>query len=203
MATRQPKKRSKTASGRLRIVAGNWRGRRLPVLDLPGLRPTPERVRETLYNWLMHWVPKKHCLDLYAGTGALGFEALSRGAASCIFVEQNADACRMLKENATTLGAHAATVRKADAKAILELLPRQSVDLVFLDPPFDDSDMNDLCRRLEQSGILTRVARVYVEQDLDAPPVELPDNWAVFKAGKAGRVRYSLLTTGRTDDNKQ
>ena len=104
MATRQSRKRGKPASGRLRIVAGNWRGRRLPVLDLPGLRPTPERVRETLYNWLMHWIPKKHCLDLYAGTGALGFEALSRGAASCIFVERNPDACRMLEKNAATLG---------------------------------------------------------------------------------------------------
>jgi len=203
MATRQPKKRGKTAKGRLRIVAGNWRGRRLPVLDLPGLRPTPERVRETLYNWLMHWIPKKHCLDLYAGTGALGFEALSRGAASCIFVERNPDACRMLEANAATLGATGATVQKADAKTVLRSLPEQSVDFVFLDPPFDDSDMSDLCRRLEHSGILKRGARVYVEQDLDTPPVELPGTWAVFRAGKAGQVRYSLLTTSQADDSNQ
>ena len=203
MATRQSKKRSKTGPGRLRIVAGNWRGRRLPVPDLPGLRPTPERVRETLYNWLMHWIPKKHCLDLYAGTGALGFEALSRGAASCTFVERNSDACRLLRQNAATLGAANATVLKADAKTQLAALPENSIDLVFLDPPFEDSGINDLCRRIEQSGILGAGARVYVEQDIDAPPVELPNGWAVFKAGKAGRVRYSLLTTGPADDNKQ
>ena len=203
MATRQPKKRSKSGSGRLRIVAGNWRGRRLPVPDLPGLRPTPERVRETLYNWLMHWIPKKHCLDLYAGTGALGFEALSRGAASCTFVERNPEACRLLRQNAATLGAPNATVLQGDAISQLGSLPRDSVDLVFLDPPFDDSNISDLCRRLEQSGILKAGARVYAEQDRGAGPIELPPVWATCKTGKAGKVSYSLLTTGPAAHNNE
>ncbi|MEM8815949.1 MAG: 16S rRNA (guanine(966)-N(2))-methyltransferase RsmD [Pseudomonadota bacterium] len=195
MAKRQPNSSGKP--NRLRIVAGNWRGRHLPVLDLPGLRPTSERVRETLFNWLMHWIPQKRCLDLFAGTGALGFEALSRGAAGCTFVERDQTACRQLRLNAASLDAAKALIQRGDAYACLESLPDKSFDLVFLDPPFADADLARLCSLVDRSGILAGNARVYVEQDRDAPDLELPPGWAPFRTATAGNVRYSLFLTGQ------
>jgi 16S rRNA (guanine966-N2)-methyltransferase len=195
MSQRQSRGRRGTAPGRLRIVAGNWRGRRLPVIDAEGLRPTSERVRETLFNWLMHWLPGKRCADLFAGTGALGLEALSREAKSCVFVESNRRVADALQENIATLSATGASVRCGDAERILADLPAGSIDLVFLDPPFASADMSDLCHRLNESGILAPGARVYIEQDKSAPEVSLPDDWRIDKQSKAGNVRYALVAT--------
>jgi len=185
------------APGRLRIVAGNWRGRRLPVVDADGLRPTAERVRETLFNWLMHTIAGKRCLDLFAGTGALGLEALSRGARSCIFVERDRRAARALRENVRTLDAAGAEVIEADAQRVIDTLEPGSVDLVFLDPPFADADLTRLCRRLVESGILAPDARVYLEMPRDAADIELPDGWRRIKTGNAGNVSFALVATGQ------
>lgn len=187
--------RHRTAPGRLRIVAGNWRGRRLPVPDVAGLRPTGERVRETLFNWLMLWIPGKRCLDLYAGTGALGLEALSRGAASCVFVENHPKALRQLARNVETLNARSATILSGDAFECLTDIDPGSMDMVFLDPPFQADNLGAVCRRVADSGILAPAARVYVEADRASGLPDLPASWRVAKSARAGNVCYALVET--------
>lgn len=166
------------------------------MIDAEGLRPTSERVRETLFNWLMLWVPGKRCLDLFAGTGALGFEALSRDAGSCIFVERDRRAAEALRANARTLDAGTASVREGDALAALGTIDPGSVDLVFLDPPFAGIAMADLCSLVAESGILAQGARVYLEESRVAPETRLPGGWQLEKTATAGNVRYSLASTG-------
>ena len=193
--------RHRAAPGRLRIVAGNWRGRRLPVPDVAGLRPTGERVRETLFNWLMLWIPGKRCLDLYAGTGALGLEALSRGAASCLFGAQHPEALRQLARNIETLEATSATLLSGDALERLADIDPGSVDLLFLDPPFQADNLEAVCRRVADSGILAPAARVYVEADRAIGLPDLPAAWRVAKSARAGNVCYALVETDAREQN--
>ena len=202
MAKRQRQKHKSQRSGapgRLRIVAGNWRGRRLPVIEADGLRPTPERVRETLFNWLMLWLPGKRCLDLYAGTGALGIEALSREARSCIFVEKNREVAAALVSNLVTLDACRGRVETADAHDALRRIDTGTIDLVFLDPPFREARLAELCRDIADSGILAADARVYIEAPRDAPEISLPAGWSFTKSGTAGKVRYGIATVRDQD----
>jgi 16S rRNA (guanine966-N2)-methyltransferase len=124
-------------SHEVRIIGGQWRRTRLKVLDKPGLRPTPDRVRETLFNWLGQDLSGWHCVDAFAGTGVLGLEAASRGAAQVLLVEQDAVLVRHLQDNVTRLKADAVSVQRADGVSTLSRLPAGSVDLVFIDPPFD------------------------------------------------------------------
>lgn len=180
-------------AGRLRIVAGKWRRRRVAVADVDGLRPTAERVRETLFNWLADRIEGAHCLDLCAGSGALGFEALSRGAASVTFVEQSRAAVRGLRAAAAELGATDAKIVPADALAWLEREPAAAADVVFLDPPYRAALLPDLCRLLDARGWLAANARIYVEQDRRDPPAGWPARWRVLKDKTAGNVRYLLL----------
>ena len=180
-------------SGRLRIVAGKWRSRLLPVADEPGLRPTSERIRETLFNWLAASIEGSRCLDLFAGTGALGLEALSRGAGEVVFVETSARAARVLQESVNTLAATGARLHKADAFNYLQGEP-QPFDIVFLDPPFAADLLEDLCRLLDEGDWLADGARVYLEQDRDHPLPELPGGWTVLNDKTAGQVRYALVT---------
>jgi len=182
-------------SGRLRIVAGKWRSRLLPIANEPGLRPTPERVRETLFNWLSPDIHGMRCLDLFAGTGALGFEALSRGAASVIFVEKRPGAAKTLRVSIGTLDAGDATVVQTDARAFLGSDTAQKFDLVFLDPPFADDLLEDLCRLLAMSDCLAAGARIYLEQERNQMVPTLPDGWAFTREKTAGNVRYSLVKT--------
>jgi 16S rRNA (guanine966-N2)-methyltransferase len=175
----------------LRIVAGQWRGRRIPFVAVPGLRPTPDRVRETLFNWLQRDVVGARCLDLYAGTGALGFEALSRGAASSTFVERDPIAARTLGDVAQLLNTAAARVLRTDALHYLAT-PAEPYDLVFLDPPFALGALNELCTLLETRGWLAPIAWIYLEQAAgDALPA-LPANWRMIKDTRAGEVRALL-----------
>ena len=178
-------------SGRLRIVAGKWRSRLLPVADLPGLRPTAERIRETLFNWLASSIDGKRCLDLFAGTGALGFEALSRGAGQVVFVESSAAVVRVLEESASTLAATGARVHNADALTYLKG-GSQPFDIVFLDPPFATDLLQDLCKLLDDGNWLADGARIYLEQNRDRPLPELPAGWTILKEKTAGQVRYAL-----------
>lgn len=181
-------------SGRLRIVAGKWRSRLLPVADVAGLRPTSERVRETLFNWLSPDIEGARCLDLFAGTGALGFEALSRGAASVDFVDNAPAAAAQLREDLSLLPASGAGVHQADA---FDYLARrrggQRYDIVFLDPPFADDRYRELCRLLDEGGWLAPGALVYLEQDRKQSVPALPAGWRVRKEKTAGNVRYSLI----------
>lgn len=192
----KPKKDNRSQSGRLRIVAGNWRSRLLDIADVPGLRPTSVRVRETLFNWLAPRLAGARCLDLFAGTGALGLEALSRGAASCDFVEKSARAAATLRSNIEILKAESADVHEMPAEHFLQRAASQSFDLVFLDPPFAAEMLPELCRLLDKADLLAIDARIYVEEDRHQPAVELPERWQVLKTKNAGNVRYSLLLPG-------
>ena len=196
-------KRKKTGDsrpGRLRIVAGNWRSRLLDVADVPGLRPTSQRIRETLFNWLSTRIPGARCLDLFAGTGALGLEALSRGAGSVVFVEQSAQAVAMLRNNIGLLDADGASVTQADAVAWLRGEHGPVFDIVFLDPPFAADMLDDLCRLMQEQDVLADDALVYLEQDKSKPEPRLPDGWRLLKNKTAGGVRYMLAQ--RQDDQE-
>ncbi len=180
----------RTTSGRIRIIGGRLRNSRLDAPDLPGLRPTAERVRETLFNWLAPVIDGARCIDLCAGTGALGIEALSRGAASVQFVEREVRAAQALRGNLERLKAVAGQVTATDAMAFLRQ-PPQPCDLVFLDPPFALDLWAPLAQQLETGGWLTAGAWIYVESPRDTVPV-LPPNWHAHREGQVGEVRFAL-----------
>nr|WP_199046219.1 16S rRNA (guanine(966)-N(2))-methyltransferase RsmD [Dyella sp. ASV24] len=184
----------KAASGRVRIIGGHLRNSRLDVPDLPGLRPTPERVRETLFNWLAPVIAGVKCLDLCAGTGALGIEALSRGAAGVQFVERDVKAAQALRANLVRLKVEGGQVAAADAQAYLQG-PAQPFGLVFLDPPFALDLWTSLAQRLEEGGWLTPSAWIYVESPRQAG-LSLPTPWTPHREGTAGDVRYALYRRG-------
>ncbi len=180
------------ASNEVRIIGGKWRGRKLVFPDQPGLRPTLGRARETLFNWLRSEIEGSHCLDLYAGSGALGFEALSRGAASVTFVESSRRAARSLKENAARLGAEGATVICAPAERLLRRAS-QTWDIVFLDPPFEHVSLTRALQAVRAAGVLAEHGVVYVE----APArVALPtEGWRLVKHARAGDTQFGLLAS--------
>jgi 16S rRNA (guanine966-N2)-methyltransferase len=165
----------------------------LPVADVGGLRPTPERVRETLFNWLAPVIEGTHCLDLFAGSGALGLEALSRGAADAVFVENASIAANVLRQNLDTLGATNARIVDTDAFEWLRAAEPRPFDIVFLDPPFAAGRYEELCRLLSDRGWLAENALVYIERGRDQPAPALPEGWRVKKEKAAGNVRYSLV----------
>ncbi len=156
-------------SGFVRIIGGAWRGRRLPVLNAPGLRPSGDRVRETLFNWLQGSIEGARCADLYAGTGALGLEAASRGAREVILVERAQAVAEQLEQSVELLNAAQATVVRGDALAWLNTRAAASLDLVFVDPPFGSSLEAPTLKTLHSTGCLASGALVYVESAADAP----------------------------------
>jgi 16S rRNA (guanine966-N2)-methyltransferase len=188
------KGRSSAPSGAVRIIGGAWRGRRVAVLEAPGLRPTADRIRETLFNWLAPIIAGARCLDLFAGTGALGLEALSRGAAEVCFVERQAAVARALEASLSRLRCETAQVIVADALRFLEGPPRR-FDIVFLDPPFDGAvGLGDLCTLLG-TGWLAGDGRVYLEMPRERALPALPPGWTVLREKSAGQVRYALAGT--------
>lgn len=194
-------RRTPAMPGRVRIVAGKWRGRRLPVCDEPELRPTSERIRETLFNWLAPRIEGARCLDLFAGTGVLGLEALSRGASKAIFVERSASAATTLQKSIATLAADGAVVHVGDAFAWLRDSEPQAMDIVFLDPPYALESLTDLCRLLQTKAWLAQDASIYMEQDRgDERPV-LPNGYTIVREKTAGSVRYSLAMTPATSED--
>jgi 16S rRNA (guanine966-N2)-methyltransferase len=182
----------KPRPGRLRIVAGKWRSRLLDIADVPGLRPTSERVRETLFNWLAPSIQGARCLDLFAGTGALGFEALSRGATQVVFVENSRRAIEAIENSAKKLSAKEAVVHHGDAVEYVRNAGPAAFDIIFLDPPFADDRLEALCRQIDERGILAPGGRIYLEQDRAKPDPEIPERWRVLKNKTAGNVRYML-----------
>ncbi len=184
------KKRGRTP-GEVRIIGGTWRGRRLPVPAGSLVRPSGDRVRETLFNWLAPVISGMRCLDLFAGTGALGLEALSRGAAEAWFVEREPEVARGIEESLRRLGCEQARVVTGDALRFLAGPPRP-FDLVFLDPPFGDVGLGDLCTLLD-GGWLAGDARVYMEMPRDQPLPALPPHWEALREKTAGQVRFALV----------
>jgi len=184
-------KKKSSYPGKLRIIGGRWRGRRLSVPESEGLRPTPDRVRETLFNWLQPCLAGASCLDLFAGTGALCLEALSRGAGRVVMVEQAASVAERLRQTLEMLEAENATVVRADAVEYLRQAP-QEFDIIFLDPPFR-SDLIARCADLiEARGWIKPGGLVYVEAPsaIGSPP--LPATWTLIRSKEAGQVGYHL-----------
>ncbi len=179
--------RGAAVPGRVRIVGGEWRGRKIAVASQPGLRPTPDRVRETLFNWLGQRLDGLACLDLFAGSGALGFEAASRGAARVVMVESNRAAFLALERTKALFGASRVELQCTDALGYLERC-RESFDVVFLDPPFESKLHAQLLERLAPR--LSPEARVYAEA---ARPIEPGEGWTELRRARAGQVSYQLL----------
>jgi 16S rRNA (guanine966-N2)-methyltransferase len=181
--------------GRLRVIGGRYRGRRLKVHPGPGLRPTPERVRETLFNWLAPIIEGARCLDPFAGSGALGIEALSRGAAEVVMLERSDAVARVLRDNIRDLGERRGSVVRADARHWLKR-PGRAFDIVFLDPPFAEDLLIPSCHLLAQHGWLAPGARVYLEAPASSGIAALPVGWRLAKAGRAGQVSFALAEAG-------
>jgi 16S rRNA (guanine966-N2)-methyltransferase len=178
----------------LRIIGGRFRGRKLSFPEAPGLRPTPDRVRETLFNWLQPRIAGARCLDLFAGSGALGIEALSRGAASVCFVEADGPAVRELRAALERFGATGlAEVHLKPAQQFLAT-PHAAFDIVFLDPPFAAGLLGPCAADLAARGFLAPDALIYIEHAARTPLPELPAGWAPHRDGKAGEVGYHLYT---------
>jgi 16S rRNA (guanine966-N2)-methyltransferase len=180
----------------LRIIGGSWRGRRLRFPAAALIRPTPDRVRETLFNWLGARVVGARSLDLFAGSGALGLEALSRGAAHVTFVERDVAAVRELRARLAEWGARDARVERADALGFLAHGARP-FDIVFLDPPFAAGLLEAAAALLERNGWLTETALIYVECGAREGVPPLPPGWLPLKAKRAGEVGYHLYARGQ------
>lgn len=181
--------RSARKPGNLRIIAGEFRGRRIPVPERPGLRPSGDRVRETLFNWLAPWLPGSRCLEPFAGTGALSLEAASRGAARVLAVERDRELADALRERAAHWGAGAVEVINGDAMRV-PAGPAERFDIVFLDPPFGAGHVPSTCRLLSR-GWLAPGALVYVETDAGEGP-GVPADWPVHRERRAGQVAFRL-----------
>ena len=187
------------SKGGIRIIGGRWRGRRLAVPPGKGLRPTPDRVRETLFNWLSPRLAGARCLDLFAGSGALGLEALSRGATEAVLVERAAPVARHLREQVATLGAEGATVVQSDARRFLEgevAAVGGPFDIVFLDPPFDSNLLDPAMAALEAGGWLAEGAAIHVESPAGGAEPAWPEGWQPHRGHVHGEVRYDLRIRG-------
>ena len=158
----------------------------------PGLRPTPDRVRETLFNWLQPWVEGAACLDLFAGSGALGFEALSRGAAQAWMVEPSAAAVAGLERNRDLLAATCLTIKRQTAQRFLQGRPSRTFDIVFIDPPFSMTGREQVFSLLEERGWLCPRALVYLESAANGDQATLPSCWGLLRRRRAGQVDYAL-----------
>ncbi len=176
---------------RIRIIGGAWRGRKLTFPARPGLRPTPDRVRETLFNWLQPIIPGARCLDLFAGSGALGWEALSRGAAEVVMVDSDRQVVQNLKESGSQLASRGLSVIQSSALNYLAG-PATPFDIVFLDPPFRQGLLADCIQQLESSGWLTSHAWIYLESETDLEELSLPAGWKISRSKHTGQVRYNL-----------
>ncbi|MBZ0071585.1 MAG: 16S rRNA (guanine(966)-N(2))-methyltransferase RsmD [Thiohalobacteraceae bacterium] len=181
-------------ANQVRIIGGQWRGRKLPFPDVPGLRPTPDRVRETLFNWLAPVIEGSRCLDLFAGSGALGFEAASRGAAEVVLVEREAQLAKALREHAQRLKAGQVQIAQADALQFLHATPRP-FDIVLLDPSFGQDLLATVLTRLA-AGWLAPTAYLYLEAERTLPAERLaallPAGFDLVRSKTAGQVGYHL-----------
>ncbi|MEA3291099.1 MAG: 16S rRNA (guanine(966)-N(2))-methyltransferase RsmD [Pseudomonadota bacterium] len=183
-------------SNRVRIIGGKWKRRQLAFPDLPHLRPTPDAVRETLFNWLQFELPGKRCLDLFAGSGAIGFEAASRGAAQTVLVEGNRRAARSLQENRDLLDANEEiAVTCADALDFLRC-NTQHFDIVFLDPPFQSDLLARSCRLLAKGGHLSPGALIYIEAPKTQDPLPIAADWPIIRTSHRGALKFHLLRYG-------
>ncbi|SEA05824.1 16S rRNA (guanine(966)-N(2))-methyltransferase RsmD [Alkalimonas amylolytica] len=190
---RRPAAAKKPASpGQIRIISGRWRGRKIPVADAEGLRPTTDRVRETLFNWLMQEVAEQRVLDCFAGSGALALEALSREASFALLLEKDRQQAQQLHSLCQGLGANA-QVQQTDSLHYLQQGCSQPFDLVFIDPPFRQQLAEPCCQLLEQHGWLSAEAWIYLETEKELPLQAVPANWQLYREKIAGQLAYRLF----------
>lgn len=195
------KKPNHAGSGQIRIIGGQWRGRKLPVPDSPGLRPTTDRVRETLFNWLAPYMVDARCLDCFSGSGALGLEALSRYAASATLLEMERHVAQQLQKNLATLKAGNARVVNTNTLAFLAESGTPH-DVVFIDPPFRKGMLEETLDLLERNGWLADEAMIYVESEVENALPVVPASWTLHREKVAGQVAYRLYhrdTQGEND----
>ena len=193
------KKKSSSTNNQLRIIGGQWRGRKLSFTNGDGLRPTMDRVRETLFNWLQADIVDAHCLDLFTGSGALAFEALSRQAANVTMLDNNPHAIRMIKDNLQLLSINNAKILQADTLSYLKNYQKTSkksqFNIVFLDPPFNQGLIEPCCHLLNQANCLADCAKIYIESEKINSLKNLPENWTIIKEKKAGQLSFFLIQT--------
>ena len=183
----------------LRIIGGAHRGRRLAFPPDPALRPSPDRVRETLFNWLQSHIPGEDCLDLFAGSGACGIEALSRDACHVTFIDSSAPALAAIRSNLTMLGAQNFSLHQQDALRWLQAPGAGQYGVVFVDPPFAAGVLEAACQSLEDSGVLKQAALIYLETGAGGGQPRVPANWVVLKSRQAGAVHFFLCQREATD----
>ncbi|AWB66572.1 16S rRNA (guanine(966)-N(2))-methyltransferase RsmD [Saccharobesus litoralis] len=192
MARSRQNTKKATQSGTVRIIAGLWKGKKLAVLDSQGLRPTTDRVKETLFNWLMFDVADNRVLDCFAGSGSLGFEALSRGAAHVTLIEKDKQAARQLTQNADLLNPNALQVIHNDSLQFIAQ-NKQAYDLVFIDPPFRCGLAEKTIQALVDNQALNNQALVYVETEKELASPFWPEDWQLIKEKNAGQVSCRLF----------
>ncbi|WP_117236409.1 16S rRNA (guanine(966)-N(2))-methyltransferase RsmD [Vibrio maerlii] len=189
----QNSSQKKPSTGFVRIISGLWRGRKLPVHDAEGLRPTTDRVKETVFNWLAQDVPKARCLDLFAGAGGLGFEAASRQAQLVTMVELDKQAHAQLKNNIATLKTDSIELLNDNALTVLTKSPSEPYDVVFLDPPFHKGLLAECIELLEKNNWLTEHAMIYIETEKELAIENIPQHWHPHREKTAGQVCYRLF----------
>lgn len=200
-AARRPNRNVQESSSTLRIIGGEWRSRKLSFPNIVGLRPTPDRVRETLFNWLQGSTQGTNCLDLFCGSGALGFEALSRGAASVTFVDNAPEVVHQIRQNLQQLKAQNGEIISSQVLAWMDThKTNQTVryDLVFLDPPFNQNLISPVAGLLESRGLLNDNAFIYIESEQHWQPEGIPHNWQLYREKSAGQVCYRLYQRQET-----
>lgn len=181
-------------NGFIRIISGKWRGRKLPVLDNDGLRPTTDRVKETLFNWLMPVIQDASCLDCFAGSGSLSFEALSRGANNVVQIEKNKFVANQLQKNTKILNTTNCHIHNTDATNWLAQRADQQFNLVFIDPPFHQELAPKVIKQLEDNNWLTTNAYIYVETEQNGLPAsQIPLNWTLHREKTTGQVHSYLF----------
>lgn len=179
--------------GKVRIIGGEWKGRKLNVLDRQGLRPTTDRIRETVFNWLQWHIPARRCLDLFAGSGVFGIEAVSRGASFAQLIEKDRQAAHNLRQQLQILKTDKIELIQTDAIKLLQTPPEQPFDIVFIDPPFRQNLLETCCQTLEQNHWLSSQTLIYVEMEQELSTIKFPENWHIIRDKKAGQVHYCLL----------
>lgn len=192
--------RQRPLKNQLRIIGGQWRGRKLAIADVDGLRPTGDRIRETLFNWLMPDIQNSRCLDMFSGSGALGLECLSRGASEVVLLEKHPQAAEQLRQHCHTLDASNGKVIECDSIDWLSADHQapSSIDLVFIDPPFAANLWAKAIEQLENSGLLNNDALIYIESPKDTF-IKTPFHWQIHKEKQSGQVCYRLFRYTSTD----
>tara|TARA_R110001583_G_scaffold125319_2_gene276874 strand:- start:8222 stop:8827 length:606 start_codon:yes stop_codon:yes gene_type:complete len=190
------KSRKPIKDGFIRLISGKWRGKKLPVKDIEGLRPTTDRTKETLFNWLMHDVNNANCLDCFSGSGSLAFEALSRFAHQVTLLEKNRSVAKQLQDNLKTLNIDNAKVIETDSIQYLNQMATQQYNIIFIDPPFNKGLIQPCCEALQANGYLATDALIYIEKEVELTNLILPSTWNLLKEKSTGQVTYQLYRQG-------